>query len=188
MLFNMKPTFLAYVCASYLMLKIIIAQQVQTNYVTCFEKLKKCELDCVSPDSQDPKGARPFLDQIELKACTDTCAEIHGANNCEDSAAAQDKIKCSSECSINYDAEMVKCQQKISKNTRYTYNSDLDLCSNKASWKMDSCMEVCYGSSRYMGWTPKTELGISTDEDELFKVPDYVTAQELRLASKTNNF
>mmetsp|Transcript_7565 Transcript_7565/g.10566 ORF Transcript_7565/g.10566 Transcript_7565/m.10566 type:complete len:209 (+) Transcript_7565:54-680(+) len=172
-------TVLLVACISFLC-ALVSSQQMQARFLSCFEHNKRCEIDCAFPD-QEEGDERPVLTSSIINECMTTCGVEY--DSCEDSEEVTAVIECATGCATTYDTRMLKCLEAFSTGTRSKYDSNNDLCVNGASWKMDKCMEGCYGTDRYDGWTPKTELGIATEEDEgeVFEVPNWYHDQKEKI-------
>ena len=153
---------------------IVNGQDLQGKCILCKDNFLTCKLNCVTPNQNNQNFAWPLTQpetHQKIQDCIDTCSEIK--KNCVDTSEALDCYKCSLACSTTYSDEVNNCLLKISSSHRASYNKNLDACANGAGYKMNLCMEECYGEDMYLGWTPETEANVPIEKRiiQRFRIP-----------------
>lgn len=138
-------------------------QEMPGKGMTCWDKRELCDLNCVFSTTHEGTN--------KLTACSTGCVEEQRA--CTDSDETVEYIACATGCAYTYDSDLIKCNQQTSAETKATYGTNQDACANLASGVMDDCMETCYGSDRFNGWTPDKEEGYVVEgmENEIWRRP-----------------
>jgi hypothetical protein len=150
---------------------LVNAQDLQGKCILCKDRFLTCKLNCVTPHQNNQNFAWHETDQ-KIQDCINTCSEVK--KNCIDTSEALDCYKCALTCSTTFSDEITLCLEKISSINKASYNQNLDVCSNKAGYKMNLCMEECYGDDMYLGWTPETEANVPLEKRRLqrFRIPN----------------
>ena len=150
---------------------LVNGQDLQGKCILCKDRFLTCKLNCVTPHQNNENFAWRETHQ-KIQDCVTTCSEIK--KNCVDTSEALECYNCVLACSTTFSDEITLCLEKISSINKASYNQNLDACSNKAGYKMNLCMEECYGEDMYLGWTPETEANVPFENRKLdrFRIPN----------------
>lgn len=121
-----------------------------------------------------------------MQTCVDACTTTH--ESCSEADETSSCYSCSVDCTESFDSEILSCIKEASTSTKSTYGTNQDSCANSAGYKATTCMETCYGSDIYQGWTPETEIGLPEEMRSMskFSVPEPRLAPE-RKTSRSHN-